>query len=78
LLLQEQLVGVAMGLVAGGVGAWWAVETVRRQLYGVAATDPVIWSLTALAILVSASLATLVPAIRAALADPAQTLRADG
>jgi predicted permease len=78
LLLREQMAAVATGLVVGGGAAWWAVGLLRRQLYGVAPTDTVMWALSALTILAAAALATAIPAIRASAADPAVTLRVDG
>jgi hypothetical protein len=78
LLLREQMTAVATGLVVGGGAAWWAVGLLRRQLYGVAPTDTVMWALSALTILAAAALATAIPAIRASAADPAVTLRVDG
>jgi predicted permease len=78
LLLREQMLVVAVGLVVGGFAAWWAVGLLRRQLYGVAPTDTAMWGLSALTILAAAALATVIPAIRASAADPAVTLRVDG
>jgi putative ABC transport system permease protein len=77
LLLKEQLSAVAMGLVAGGILAAWSVRTLSRQMYGVTTTDPIMWAVTAVIILVMASIGTLLPARRAARTDPIQALRAD-
>jgi len=77
LLLKEQISAVAIGLVAGGVLAAWSVGTLSRQMYGVTTTDPIMWAGTAVIILVTATIGTLLPARRAARTDPIQALRAE-
>jgi ABC-type antimicrobial peptide transport system permease subunit len=77
MLLREQLTGVVVGLLAGGGVAWWASGLLRREVYGMTATDPLLWTVAALTILTAASLATIVPALHASRLDPATTLRAE-
>jgi predicted permease len=77
LLLKEQILAVALGLAAGGLFAAWSVNALSREVYGVTTTDPLIWAVTAVVILVTASAGTLLPAVRAARADPIQVLRAE-
>jgi ABC-type lipoprotein release transport system permease subunit len=68
---------VALGLAAGGLFAAWSVNALSREVYGVTTTDPLIWMVTAVVILATASAGTLLPAVRAARADPIQVLRAE-
>jgi predicted permease len=77
LLLKEQILAVALGLAAGGLFAAWSVNALSREVYGVTTTDPLIWMVTAVVILATASAGTLLPAVRAARADPIQVLRAE-
>jgi predicted permease len=77
LLLKEQSLAVAIGLAAGGLFAAWSVNALSREVYGVTTTDPLIWAVTAVVILVTASAGTLLPAVRAARTDPIQALRAE-
>lgn len=67
------LIGTAMGLVAA-VGA---SRLVRSMLYGADGLEPVTFVVVPLLLLAVAAVATFVPARRAALVDPAITLRAD-
>jgi ABC-type antimicrobial peptide transport system permease subunit len=76
-LLTEQLLAVAIGLAAGGLVAAWSVNVLSREVYGVTTTDPLVWTATAVMILVTATAGTLVPALRAARTDPIAALRTD-
>ena len=76
MLLEGRIV-----LVTGasrGIGAAIALARVASGfLYGVTATDPMSLGLAALALLVSGSLAAVVPAWRAARVSPVESLRSD-
>lgn len=77
-LVMRQAGGmVLLGLVPGIVGAWGAGRAVQSFLFGVRPLDAET-SLTAIAVLLMISgTATLLPAMRAAQVDPAETLRAE-
>ena len=66
-------IGIAMGLTIFAVVA----RFLRALLFGVAATDPLTLGGSALVLLSVATLASLVPARRAAHVDPAEALRAE-
>ena len=71
--LRLSLIGVACGLAA-------ALELARLLasfLYGVSATDPLTYALVAVALSLTAALASLLPALRATRVDPAISLRAE-
>ena len=68
---------ILLGLVPGIFGAWGAGRAVQSFLFGVRPLDAET-SLTAIAVLLMISgTATLLPAMRAAQVDPAETLRAE-
>lgn len=75
LMLRDGLIALGMGLAIGAPAAYAAAQSARAPLFGVAPTDPHL-ILTAVAVLaVTASLASLIPANRAAQIDPSVTLR---
>ena len=67
------LLGVAVGLIAALAGS----QLIRSLLYGVSPRDPVVFSLTTLALLAIALLACWLPARRAARLSPLEALRTD-
>ena len=71
--LQLSLVGVACGIVA----ALALARLLASFLYGVSATDPLTYALVAIALSLTAALASLLPALRATRVDPAISLRAE-
>jgi ABC-type antimicrobial peptide transport system permease subunit len=72
----QQGVTLALAGVLLGVGAAFALRrVVASQLYGLAALDPVVFALSAVALFAVAAFGCLVPAIRATRLDPAHLLR---
>jgi putative ABC transport system permease protein len=67
------LIGCAIGLL----GAAAASHLLRSFLFGVSALDPLVLVLAALAVMILALAATLLPARRASSIDPMRALRAD-
>jgi predicted permease len=77
LVMRQAMTMVALGLIPGMVGAWAAGHAVRAFLYGVQALDAAaMWGAGFLLLLVSGA-AAMLPAMRAARVDPAETLRAE-
>jgi putative ABC transport system permease protein len=75
--MRQAMTMVALGLIPGMVGAWAAGHAVRAFLYGVQALDAAaMWGAGFLLLLVSGA-AAMLPAMRAARVDPAETLRAE-
>jgi predicted permease len=68
---------VAVGLALGSGLAWYLSETARAFLFGIAPTDPRAFAIAAISLLAAASVATIVPAWRAASVDPVSALRAE-
>ncbi len=77
LVLREALWLVVPGLVLGAAGAWGATRFVRSLLYGVKPLDPWVLAASAAVLLVTAALACLLPARRAASVHPMEALRAE-
>jgi putative ABC transport system permease protein len=68
---------ILFGTVAGLAAAAWASGFIESQLFGVTRTDSFTYALVALAVVVTALLATWTPARRAARTNPTITLRAE-
>ena len=54
-----------------------STRLIQGMLFGVSTADPVAYVGAGIALLVSAMVASALPALRAAQVDPARTLRAD-
>ena len=77
LILGEGLRLAVAGVVIGGAIALVASRWVAPLLYDVKPTDPVVYGSVIAVLLVAASVASLVPALRAARVDPNVALRSD-
>jgi predicted permease len=75
LVIRQAAVPVAAGVIAGGIGAAFASRLLASQLINVTSTDPVTFAAGAAGLVAIAAIAALLPARRAAQANPAQTLR---
>jgi ABC-type antimicrobial peptide transport system permease subunit len=76
MILREGGLLVAVGLVLGTTGAWFASRIIRGLLFGVAPNDPTTFIGVAVTMAVIGIAACWVPALRAARVDPAITMRA--
>jgi len=74
LVLREGLAVVAIGLTAGVAGAVALRRVLAAQLYGVEATEPVVYATVVLSLGAVGLLACLIPAWRAARVNPAVAL----
>lgn len=77
LVLREGGLVTALGVVLGLALTVASVRLLRSVLYEVSATDPRLYVAGTLVVLMTTGIAILVPARRAASADPAGTLRAE-
>jgi putative ABC transport system permease protein len=77
LIVGEGLTLASIGLVVGVGGALVLTRTLETMLYEVSPTDPGVLVLTCMGVLLVATLASLVPSIRALRVDPAIALRAE-
>jgi predicted permease len=77
LIVREQVVPVAAGLVVGGTVAAWAGQFIGAYLYRFQPSDPRLWTMAMGAVITAALTGTLIPAWRASRVDPVQALRAE-
>jgi ABC-type antimicrobial peptide transport system permease subunit len=75
LVLREVAVLAALGIAIGLPGGYGLGRIVESQLYGLTARDPLTLGVATLALLATALVAGLVPALRAARVDPMTALR---
>jgi putative ABC transport system permease protein len=77
MILRQGGLVTLLGLVAGLVAALAGSQLIRSLLYGVSPRDPMVFSLTTIALLVVALLACWLPARRAARLSPLDALRTE-
>jgi putative ABC transport system permease protein len=71
--LKPAIAGVFIGLVAGA----FAVRILQSQLFGVTPADPATFVIVPIVLLTVATLACVLPAVRATRLDPTVALRAE-
>jgi putative ABC transport system permease protein len=77
-LVMKQGVGLALvGVALGLAGAFALTRVLEAQLFGVTRTDPATFALVAVVLTLVATLATLIPALRAIRLDPVRALRCE-
>jgi putative ABC transport system permease protein len=77
LIVRDGMTPAVVGVVLGAAGAFGATRVMRSLLYGVSATDPLVFGLVATMLVLVAVAACYVPARRAARVDPNVALRND-
>jgi predicted permease len=77
MILSEALSLLAAGLVLGAIVLAVTVRFVEGLLYGVSAFDPIRFAVITAVLALTAIIAGLLPALRAASVDPIQALRAE-
>ena len=77
MILRQGGLVTMLGIVAGLIAALAGSQLIRTLLYGVSPRDPIVFSLTTVALLVVALLACWVPARRASRLSPLQALRTE-
>ena len=77
MVIRNSIAIVAVGLAIGVGGALLLTRVVRTLLYGVAPTDPAAFAGAFVLLLISALLASWLPARRATRVDPMVALRAE-
>jgi predicted permease len=76
-VLGQGLVLVALGVVIGLGGTFWATSLLQSLLFGVNARDPLTYAGVAAGVVLVALLANFAPARRAASVDPMEALRSE-
>ena len=77
MVMRQGLTVVLLGLGLGSLLAWGATRWLTSYLFGVSATNPWVFVLTALLLLAVALIACFIPARRAAQTDPMIALRCE-
>jgi putative ABC transport system permease protein len=77
MVLMQALTMTAIGLVAGGIAAFALSRSVETLVYGVRASDPMTYVLSALLVFAAMTTAVLGPVRRASQVDPMNVLRND-
>jgi ABC-type antimicrobial peptide transport system permease subunit len=68
---------VGLGLIGGGILAFWGSRLLASVLFGVRAGDPATMGVVAVVLLASASAAILIPAFKATRSSPVDALRGE-
>ncbi|MEO5800401.1 MAG: ADOP family duplicated permease, partial [Gemmatimonadales bacterium] len=76
-VLSNGLGLAGLGVLLGTVGAWFAGRLIESRLYGVEARDPRTLALAVAVLLLVAFVASWIPARRAAITNPIESLRAE-
>jgi putative ABC transport system permease protein len=77
MVLRNASILVAIGLVIGGVGAWYLSAAAKTFLFRLETTDPRAFAAAVGTLALAALIASLIPARRAASVDPMVALRAE-
>jgi len=77
MVLRESATLVTAGLICGAVAAFYATRIVASMLYDTQSIDPIAYGSAALALVLTALMASLIPARRASRTDPLIALRAE-
>jgi putative ABC transport system permease protein len=77
LVMRQGLVLALVGVALGVGGAWSLTRVLEAQLYGVTRTDPSTFVMVAVGLTAVATVAALIPAMRATRMDPISALRCE-
>ena len=77
MLLTDSMRPVLWGLAAGGAGAFVLSQALRSLLFRIGPSDPTTFVVVTVILGATASIAALVPTLRAARVDPVKTLRSE-
>ncbi len=77
LILLDGLKPVLIGLVLGLAGGFGAGRLIRSVLYGTQAADPTVIAIMVFSLLVTALIASAIPALRASRIEPMEALRVE-
>ncbi|MGH7533657.1 MAG: ABC transporter permease, partial [Gemmatimonadales bacterium] len=78
LMLRETVIGAAFGLAVGLFLATWLAQALVPYLHGIPSFDPMAYGIAIVTFVLSAAIATIPVARRAARVDPSKVLRTDG
>jgi hypothetical protein len=76
-MVKDAALPIAAGIAVGFAGAWFLTNVIATFLYETTPHDPVTFTVVAIVLSISGTLAAWIPARRAARVDPVVALRAD-
>jgi putative ABC transport system permease protein len=74
MVVRQAVTLAVIGVVLGGVGAFWATQSLRSMLFEVDARDPLAYAAAAGVLVLVAAIAATLPALRAAKVDPVRVI----
>lgn len=74
MVVRQAVTLAVMGVVLGGVGAFWATRSLQSMLFQVDARDPLAYATAAGVLVLVAAIAAMLPAFRAAKVDPVRVI----
>ena len=77
MILTQGMTTAVVGVAIGVIGSVVTARTIQSLLFGVEPTDPLVFALVPLTLLLTVAAATAVPALRATRIDPNLALRAE-
>jgi predicted permease len=77
LVMRQVAILLAIGVMAGGMGAFFAARSIRTFLFEVQPGNPKIFAISAIALILIGLLAAMLPARRAVSIDPMRALRTE-
>jgi putative ABC transport system permease protein len=77
MVVGQAMTLAAIGVLAGGIGAWLLTRLMQNLLFGVTATDPLTFALVSVGLAAVAAAASAIPGLRATRVDPVVALRAE-
>jgi putative ABC transport system permease protein len=77
MVVGQAMTLAAIGLAAGGIGAWLLTRLMQKLLYGVTPSDPLTFAIVSAMLALVAAIAASVPGLRAIRVDPVVALRAE-
>jgi putative ABC transport system permease protein len=77
MVVGQAMTLAAIGVLAGGIGAWLLTRLMQNLLFGVTATDPLTFVLVSAGLAAVAAAASAIPGLRATRVDPVVALRAE-
>ncbi len=76
-ILLRGMQPVAVGIIAGIIGSFWATRLLQTQLFAISPTDPATYALATAGVLLISLAACAVPALRALRISPVTALRSE-
>ena len=77
LVLRRGIALVGTGILIGATGALAGAQVMQSWLFGIGAADPLTFIGVSICLATVASLACVIPALRAARLDPAEVMKAE-